>query len=226
MAYGKIIPPAVLALPRLGCVNLHPSLLPKYRGPSPIPWAIAEGDKETGVSVMLIDSGMDTGPLLAQKIFQIEKMETVESLVRKIHDIGPSFLAETILSYAAGTAKPVPQPTEGTSVTHLLEREDGRVKWNLSAETIERQFRAYHPWPGLWTVWLRNGKPIRLKLLKISVENGSLPPGKVEAKADHLLVGAKDKLIRVVELQAEGSLPTDAARFIRGHADMAGTTFV
>ena len=226
VAYGKIIPPSILALPRLGCVNLHPSLLPKYRGPSPIQCTIAEGDSETGLSVMLIDAGMDTGPLLAQKKIPLEKSETVESLVRKIHDVGPGFLGETILAYAAGTIKPMPQASEGVSVTHLLDREDGRIDWKKSAEAIERQFRAYHPWPGIWTAWERNGKPVRLKLLRINVETGSLPPGKVESRYDQLLVGTGEKLIRIVELQAEGSSPTDSPRFIRGHADITGAAFV
>lgn len=226
VAYGKIIPSAILALPRLGCVNLHPSLLPKNRGPSPIQWAIAEGDDETGISVMKLDEGMDTGPLLAQKRIQMEKLETVESLTRKIHDVGPAFLSETILAYVEGSVKPVPQPSEGSSVTHLLEREDGRVNWSMSAEAIERKFRAYHPWPGIWTTWQRNGKSIRLKLLRARIEDGSLPPGKVESKTDHLLIGTSDKLVRVEELQAEGSSPTDVARFIRGHADIAGATFI
>lgn len=226
VAYGKIIPSTILALPRLGCVNLHPSLLPKYRGPSPMQWTIAEGDDETGISVMKLDEGMDTGPLLAQKRIQIEKLETVESLTRKIHDVGPMFLSETILAYADGSVKPVPQPSDGASVTHLLEREDGRVNWSMPAEAIERKSRAYHPWPGIWTTWTRNGKSIRIKLFRARAENGSLPPGKVESKADHLLVGAGNNLIRVEELQAEGSSRTDVARFIRGHADIAGATFI
>lgn len=226
VAYGKIIPPTILALPRLGCVNLHPSLLPKYRGPSPIQWAIAEGDDETGISVMKLDEGMDTGPLLAQKRIPIEKLETVESLTRKIHDVGPTFLSETILAYADGSVKPVPQPSDGASVTHLLEREDGRINWSMPAEAIERKSRAYHPWPGIWTTWTRNGKSLRIKLFRARAENGFLPPGKVESKTDHLLVGAGNNLIRVEELQAEGSSTTDVARFIRGHADIAGATFI
>ncbi|MCG2697598.1 methionyl-tRNA formyltransferase, partial [Candidatus Parcubacteria bacterium] len=142
VAYGKIIPQSILDIPKLGCVNVHPSLLPKYRGPSPMQSAILNQELETGVSIMLIDDKMDHGPILSQKIIKIDEQETPESLSQKVIDLGGPQLIETIKAYFQGSIKPQEQNHEQVTFCKILTREDGRINWQKSAETIHAQIRA------------------------------------------------------------------------------------
>ncbi len=220
VAYGKLIPPNVLSVPRLGCVNVHPSLLPRHRGPSPMQAAIAEQDAETGVSIMTLDEGMDTGPLLAQTRFPLDARETYKTLEAKVHQTGVPLLAETLKRYAAGEIAPVPQAEEGVTVTRLLEREDGKADWSLPARTLDARRRAYTPWPGLWTTW--NG--LRVKLLETEAVAGTLPPGQVRFTDEAVEIGTSDGLLRVTRLQPEDAKPMSAEAFKNGYPEADGTT--
>lgn len=174
VAYGIIIPQTVLNLPRLGFVNVHPSLLPKYRGPTPIQSAIANGDKATGISIMLLDKGMDTGPLLAQEKIILAADETQVSLTEKIKQLGPALLIETIKKYVAGEIKPQPQDDSQAVICKMLSRDSGKIDWSEPAKKIEQKIRAYFPWPGTWTEFDHKGKNIRVKILKAKLNNDQL----------------------------------------------------
>ncbi|MFH1089576.1 MAG: methionyl-tRNA formyltransferase [Candidatus Uhrbacteria bacterium] len=199
VAYGIIIPQTVLNLPRLGFVNVHPSLLPKYRGPTPIQSAIANGDKETGVSIMLLDKGMDTGPLLTQEKIILATDETQVSLTEKIKQLGPALLIETIKKYVAGEIEPRPQDDSQAVVCKMLSRDSGKIDWSEPAERIEQKIRAYFPWPGTWTEFAHNGKNIRVKILEAKLNNGSL---------------------EVLEVQPEGGAVMPYEAFMRGYGKL------
>lgn len=224
VAYGKIIPQAVLDVPRLGCVNVHPSLLPKYRGPSPMNWAIAEGDATTGVTIMLLDAGMDTGPILSQASIGVDSDETMETLMAKAHEQGVPLLVDTLKRFAAGEIVPVAQNDEAATMTKLLDRDDGRIDWTLPMAVIERRLRAYQPWPGLWTVWNRNGVETRIKIhsLQPSDFRADLPPGTVLKQNSRLFVDCSDGTIEIHELQPEGKPRMSAEAFVLGYSDVNG----
>lgn len=196
VAYGLLIPQRILDRPRLGCINVHPSLLPKYRGPSPIQSAIANGDAETGISIMLLDKGMDTGPILTQKKIVLDAEETQMTLAEKIKQAGPKFLVETIKKFTTGEIKPMAQDDTKATVTKLLTREDGKIDWSEPAEKIERKIRAYYSWPGCWTEVLRNGKTLRVKILKSTLRNNRL---------------------FFLEVQPEGRPPMAYEEFVKGY---------
>jgi len=224
VAYGKLIPDSILQLPRLGCINVHPSLLPKLRGPSPMQWAVAQGDAMTGITIMLLDRGMDTGPILSSVTIGLDSDETYETLVAKVHEQGPRLLIETLQRHANGEISPVPQDNEHATVTRLLEREDGHVNWNLPMATVERMSRAYRPWPGIWSVWKRDGEETRLKFLDTSPTdfNADLPPGTVSRKQARLFVDCLDGTLEIHNVQPEGKPPMTAEAFLRGYSDIDG----
>jgi methionyl-tRNA formyltransferase len=224
VAYGKIIPESVLAIPRLGCLNVHPSLLPRHRGPSPMPFSIREGDRETGVTIMLLDHGMDTGPLLAATSIAIEPRETLATLTRKVMQVGPPLLVATVKEFASGRRVPTPQDPSKATITKLLSREDGRIDWKQTANEVDRQIRAFDPWPGTWTVWMRNGKETRLKILEaIPSDRSAAPvPGTVVVENGRVFVSCRDRMLDIIRLQPEGSAAMDAQSFSRGYSDVNG----
>ncbi|MBU0646590.1 methionyl-tRNA formyltransferase [Patescibacteria group bacterium] len=224
VAYGKIIPKQILDLPKYGCVNVHPSMLPKYRGPSPIQWAIAQGDAETGISIMLLDEGMDTGPILAFEGISIDGEETYETLVDKIHARGPKLLSETLKRLIKGEISPVPQSTQGASISKLLSREDGRIDWTKTMGEIDRRWRAYQPWPGAWSVWNKNGQVARLKILKMAPTDfeADLPPGTVAIKNNRLYVDCSDGTLELLEIQPEGKGRMSIPEFLNGYSEING----
>jgi len=239
VAYGKIIPQAVLDIPRLGCVNVHPSLLPKYRGPSPMNWAIAEGDTTTGVTIMLLDAGMDTGPILSQTGIGLDSDETMETLMAKAHAEGVPLLVDTLKRFAAGEIVPMPQDDAKATMTKLLDRDDGRVDWTQTMAAVERKLRAYQPWPELWTVWPRKfpspskgegqgevigEAAIRLKIhsLRPSDFRADLPPGTVSTKNSRLFVDCSDGTLEILELQPEGKPRMSSEAFLLGYSDVNG----
>ena len=156
-AYGRILPPEMLRVSPLGVLNVHPSLLPKYRGPSPVTEAILAGEPKVGVSVMLLDEGMDTGPILAQKETGVFPEEPADQLTQRLFALGADLLTEVLPAWEAGEIKPVPQNEDEASVTRLYSRKDGEIDWSLPAEYLARQLRALHPWPGLLYVL---GRPV------------------------------------------------------------------
>ena len=164
-AYGRILPPPVLAMPPHGCLNLHPSLLPRHRGPAPVVTAILEGDRSTGVTLMQLDQGMDTGPLISSQRVELTGSEDAETLTRRLFQLGARLLLDNLGPWVAGELTARPQIDAESTVTRKVERDDGRADWTMSAEQLERRCRAYKPWPGLYTQW--DGKI--LKLLDVTV---------------------------------------------------------
>lgn len=218
VAYGKIIPQNILDLPKLGAINVHPSLLPKYRGASPIQSAIVNCEKQTGISIMLLDQLMDHGPILAQQIISIGKRETANSLRNKIASIGPKLLVSTIFGYYAGKIQPIAQEHKNASLCKILTREDGKINWSESAKSIDARVRAFLPWPGTTTVW--NNKTIKvLKTNSVGINDVqlSLAPGKVGFCNNRLFVGTGLGLLEIINLQIESKSPMKIQDFINGH---------
>lgn len=215
VAYGQILPRALVELPRRGTLNVHASLLPRYRGAAPVQWAIARGETETGVTTMCLDEGLDTGPLLLQRPEPIGPTDTAPALEARLAAIGAALLLETLRGLEAGTLSPVAQ--DGTRATHapILKREDAVLDWGLPAEVLERRIRGFQPWPGGLT---RLGE-LGLKVLRAEVAApGPGKPGElVEVGRAGLLVacGGSTRL-RLLELQPESRRPMSAAAFAAG----------
>jgi methionyl-tRNA formyltransferase len=152
-AYGQILPQALLDIPRVGCLNVHTSLLPKYRGAAPIQWALLNGESETGVTIMKMDAGLDTGPMLAQAKTLIEPADNAQTLHDRLATMGAALLLRTIPEYLEGRIQPQPQPAEGVSYARKISKEDGRIDWSKPAKSIWNRLRAFTPWPGVFTFW-------------------------------------------------------------------------
>ena len=222
VAYGRILPTEILQVPPMGVVNIHPSLLPKYRGPSPVVTAILEGEDTAGVTIMLLDEGMDTGPILAQSVpVRLSGTEKGSALQSALFKEGASMLPNVLKGLQDGSLSPEPQDDSKASVTKLLERLDGEIDWSSSAERIDRMIRAYDPWPGTFTSW--NGKSIKVHDAQISY--GPAPDaGVVVAGDDYLIVGTGLGLIELKRVQLEGRQAVAAADFLRGQPDFDGAT--
>ena len=219
-AYGLFLPPEALVIPPLGCLNIHPSLLPRYRGPSPVVSAILNGDDETGVTIMKLDEGMDSGPILAQKQVPIEERETGPDLTRRLFDLGASLLAKTLPGWASGSIEASPQDESQATFTTLVKKEDGEIDWTDNAERIARMVRAYEPWPGTFTHW--DGK--LLKILDAKWVDGATSPGHVVGlDGSGIGIGTGDGLLAVDKLQIEGRRPSNAQDFVRGYPNFLGS---
>ncbi len=227
VAYGLILPPAVLELPRLGCLNIHASLLPRWRGAAPIQRAILAGDGESGVTIMQMDTGLDTGPLLAQRAVPIEAHMTSAGLHDAFAQLGAGLLLEVIASLEAGTARPRAQPAEGASYAHKLEKREALIDWSASAVHIARQVRGCNPWPIAETSLA--GTQLRIwqaDALAASSEgptpiegSAAAPPGTVLGLHDgQLLVACGEGVLAINQLQAAGRRVLSAAEFAHGHA--------
>ena len=213
--YGLLIPKHVLESPRHGILNVHTSLLPKYRGASPIQSAILNGDTETGVTIMKIDVGLDTGPILLQKKIPIHEHESFGEVEKKLAQLGVSLLYEAIPAYIDGRLVPVPQEHDQATACRELTRRDGQIDWQKSSTEIYNQYRALAPWPGVWSVW--QGK--RVKFLEIEPLGDRLPPGAVRAKDGTLLVGCAGGSVEIKKIQLEGKKAMSAADFIHGYGE-------
>ena len=227
VAYGKIIPSSILSIPSKGVVNVHPSLLPKYRGPSPIQWAILNGDKKTGISIMLLDEGMDTGPILAQKTIELSGNETARTLESKIHSIGPKFLCEILKSYEKGSSAPSVQNNQEASITRLISKEDGKINWNADAKSTERMVRAYIEWPTAWTTIKIKGGKVRIKILeaKVAQKNFGKTNGMLCEDQGRLFVAINSEALELITLQPEGKAQMKAQAFLAGRKDWIGKIF-
>ena len=212
-AYGRILPPDVLSAPRLGCVNVHASLLPRWRGAAPIQWAIASGDTETGVCLMQMEAGLDTGPVLAVRRMAVLAGDTAETLQQRLSELGGALVLEELPRHLAGALTPRPQPVEGVTLARLVEKEDGRVDWTRPAVELERRLRAFLPWPGAWTQL----GPQLLKIWRAEVVPGAGQPGTVVAAHGTLDVATGEGALRLLELQPEGKRRMTAAEFLSGH---------
>ncbi len=211
-AYGKILPPEVLTLPPKGCVNVHASLLPRHRGAAPIAAAILAGDTITGTTIMLMDEGMDTGPILAQATLEIQPDDTAITLGQRLARQGAELLAATLPMWLTGEIHPQPQPEEGATVCRPIRKEHGRIDWARPAIEIERMVRAYQPWPGAYTSW--QGQP--LKILRAHVAEGSAEPGKVIPWEGGAAVGTGQGLLVLEEVQPAGKRAMSIQDFLRG----------
>ena len=224
VAYGKILPADILDIPKMGAINVHPSLLPRHRGPSPMQGAIEQGDTVTGVSIMLLDEGMDTGPLLAFETIDLDEYETYTSLEKKVHLHGPQLLTETLHRYIAGQIEPSEQNEEKATLTHLLHREDGHVVWSQTMGEIERKSRAWEKWPGLWSMWDRSrGVCLRVKLLEIRPVDfvADVPPGTITTREGRLFVDCSNGTLEILQIQLEGKPKMNAGAFIQGYPDIS-----
>ena len=219
-AYGLFLPSEILQMPPLGCLNIHPSLLPRYRGPSPVVSAILNGDDETGVTIMKLDEGMDSGPLLAQAKVQLDSRETGTELTRRLFDIGADLLVDTLPGWASGDIPAVPQEESRATFTTLVKKEDGEIDWTHDAVRTARMVRAYEPWPGTFTHW--DGK--LLKILDAKWVDGATSPGHVVGlDGSGIGIGTGDGLLAVDRLQMEGRRPSDAQDFVRGYPALVGS---
>lgn len=219
-AYGQILPQAVLDLPRLACLNIHASLLPRWRGAAPIQAAILAGDALTGHTIMFMDAGLDTGDILLQRTIPIAPDETGGSLHDGLAALAPETILEALDLLAAGAAPRVPQVAAAATLAPKLTRESGRLDWSRSAVELERMVRAFQPWPGTFTTLspVRSGDPVRvLKVFSGGVEAGEGLPGSVlRADGDGLLVATAEGALRLQELQVEGRRRLRAGEFLRG----------
>ena len=218
LAYGRILPKILLDRIPGGFINIHPSLLPKFRGPSPIQAAILAGDSVTGVSIMKLDAGMDTGPLLAQSNIDLANNETSETLTKKVIEVSASLLIETLKGYVAGAIQPTAQSADGVSICKMLSREDGKIDWTESADVIDRKVRALTPWPGTSTTWTIAGKELGVKILKTTrAESDSHEFGVPRSESGKLLVDSADGTVEILELQPAGGKAMKGADFARGY---------
>ena len=223
VAYGEIFPAAVLNIPPLGCVNVHASLLPSYRGAAPINWAIAKGERKTGVTVMLMDEGMDTGDILTQREILIGEEETAEELSKRLSLEGAVLLLETIDCLAKNDISPVKQNSDIATYAPLLSRKDGEIDWNRDAEEIKNLVRAMTPWPCAHTTL--GGK--NLKIFRALAGPGKGNPGEIVSVGDKSLDVATGKgVLCVLSLQIEGGRKMDASEFMRGRKGLREGQFM
>ena len=225
-AYGLILPRAVVESPPLGCVNIHPSLLPRHRGPSPVAFTILEGDETAGVSLMLLDRGTDSGPVLAQEERPSQPQDTTGTLTDELFERGAALLTRVLPAYGRGEIAPEPQDDSRATYARKLTKEDGAIRWDLSAVELWRQVRAFTPWPGSFTRW-RGGLLKVVEAVPLTEQSDStpgvvlrLPAGKPAAVG----VAAGDGVLGLVKVQPEGRRVMDAAEFMQGHADFVGST--
>jgi len=226
-AYGKILPQAVLDLPGFGAINVHASLLPNYRGPSPIQNAILSGEKETGATIMLMDAGIDTGAMLSQKKLTIGPNETSDELSARLAQLSAKLLLETIPQWIERKIKPTAQDDKKASLCQLIERGDGKIIWSDSAREIHNQYCAFFSWPGIFTHWEKASALVRIKLNKISFSENNLPEnhriGEVFETQEKIAVQTGKGLVFLEELQREGKTNLKIKDFLNGNPDFIGS---
>jgi methionyl-tRNA formyltransferase len=217
-AYGQILPQAVLDLPRFGCVNVHASLLPKYRGAAPIQWAILNNEPATGVSIMKMAAGLDAGDVLSQRATPIGPDDTAATLHQRLAAMGGELLTATLPDYAAGAITPQPQDNTAASYARKITKADGRLDWSRSALELRNRIRAFTPWPGAFVNWSTHGQPRLLKIWRAQIEHRQGPPGEVlQADKAGVVVACGTDALRVEQLQLEGGRKMTAAEFLAGH---------
>jgi len=228
VAYGRIIPPWMLALPRLGCINLHGSLLPRYRGAAPIQWAVANGDAFTGNTTMLLEEGLDTGPILLQQTVEIKPNETAMDLFDALAKAGAPLMVETLAGIAAATLRPHPQNHAGATFAPLLDREDGRMDFAThTAHELYNRWRGFQPWPGAFTTL--DGKKLIVHRMEVdpaqeSNASGLAEPGQLCIESHRIFVCcAGNTWLELLELQLEGKKRLPASEFLRGNPLVSGS---
>lgn len=226
VAYGHLLREEVLATPRLGCINVHASLLPRFRGPAPIQWAVIHGEKVTGVTTMLMDRGLDTGDILLQAEEPIGEEDTAGSLHDRLARKGAELLTRTLSEFASGTIRPTPQDDRQASYAPLLKKNDGLIDWKKPAAQLESFVRGVTPWPGAHTYWKNN----RIKVFRArpvgTPSDGTAPPGTVlEAEKDRLVVACGEGALALLELQNASGSRLPVGEFLRGCHIAAGDVF-
>jgi len=228
-AYGQIIPKEILKIPKYGSLNLHPSLLPRWRGASPIQSTILAGDKEIGVTIMLMDEKVDHGPILAsQKLLITNEKIAPNELSKQLALLGAKLLIETIPKWIREEIKPQPQDESKATYSKVLKKEDGKINWEKSAKEIEKQIRAFEPWPGSFSFWPKNKKKLRLKILQAdTLPQKSHGPFGVKGKTfmapnNKIAVQTGKDFLVIEELQLEGKKPQKTEQFLRGYPNFIG----
>ena len=219
MAYGQILPRSLLEIPRVACLNLHASLLPRHRGAAPIQAALVAGDRQSGITVMYMDEGLDTGDILLQSRLEIAADETGGSLHDRLAQIAPVALNEALTHLGKGDAPRIPQDSSGATYAPKLERENGRIDWTESAALIERKIRAFNPWPGAFAL-VRNatGRERKLKIFSGKVVAApKTAPGEILPSDGSIMIAAKDGALSLGEVQLEGKRRMSASTFLRGY---------
>jgi methionyl-tRNA formyltransferase len=222
-AYGQILPGNILELPRFGCLNVHTSLLPKYRGAAPIQWTILNGESETGVTIMKMDPGLDTGAILTQQKTPIRPEDNSQTLHDRLAALGAELLVRTIPKYVSGTIRPQPQAAENASYAPKIKKQDGQIDWTQPARAVWNQIRALVPWPGAFTQLPAQPQPQLLKIWEAELIRQSGPPGEIlQAGKGGLVIGCGTDALRVASVQREGGRRMSAQEFLAGHSLAAG----
>lgn len=217
VAYGKIIPEKILQTPKHGWLNIHGSLLPKYRGASPIQGAILGGESETGVTLMKIDAGLDTGDIISQESIPISTGDDFLSLHDKLSQLGAEVIKDALVNYLNGKIIPIPQHEPTATKTSIIKKEDGKIDWSKDSVEIGRHIRAYNPWPGAFCKY--DNRTVKIYTAEVSDMDLDLKPGEVSFKDNSLFVGCGKGILRVNRLQLEGKKPQMAREFINGNSD-------
>jgi methionyl-tRNA formyltransferase len=221
IAFGQILPQALLDIPKFGCINIHASLLPKYRGAAPINWALAEGERETGLTTMQMDAGMDTGPTYLTAATPIGVEEDAEALTERLAELAGPLIVET-LEQVAGGLTPTPQDDAGATRAPLLTKEVGRMDWTRPAREVVNRVRAFVPWPGSHTTY--RGEPWKVVRARVgeSPARGAVPGEVLRVDGDSLLVATGEGSVRILELQIPGGRPMTVQAYLNGHAVARG----
>ncbi|WP_343162553.1 methionyl-tRNA formyltransferase [Desulfurobacterium thermolithotrophum] len=220
-AYGKILPNEILDLPKFGCINVHASLLPEYRGASPIQSALLDGKEKTGVTIMLISPELDAGDIISQKEVLIDRKDNAQTLHDKLANLGAELLVETIPSYVSGKLKPIPQESSKATYCKPITKEMGKIDWTLPAEKIFNMIRAFTPWPSAYTTF--RGK--RIKLLEAEPIEGNGNPGEVIKADKELVISTGEGALKIKKLRPEGKKEISGEEFIRGYRIKVGEKF-
>ncbi len=226
-AYGKILPESILKLPGFGAINIHASLLPNYRGPSPIQNALLNGEKKTGITLMLMDKGIDTGEIIKQQELAIGNNETVIELSQRLSALSIKLILESIPLWIERKIKSTPQDEKKATLCQLIERSDGKIIWSDSAQSIYNRYRAFFAWPGIFTYWEKDGSILRIKLNKITFSNANATEkkhlGEVFQMEEKIAIQTGDGLIFPQEIQKESKNNLNIKEFINGNVDFIGS---
>lgn len=221
-AYGQYISPKILALPSLGAINIHPSLLPKYRGASPIQWTLANGEEKTGVTLLYVSDEMDAGDIICQEEYPVGKDDTIETLKPGLAELGANLLIRTVDMIRQGTVKSYPQEASEATYVPKLKKSDGKIDWTMRAEEIRNRIRGFTPWPSCFCDAPKESNN-HLKITKARVESGTGHPGEIlEAGGEGLLVATGENALRLLDVQPSGKKPMSGAAYLCGYALKVG----
>ena len=223
IAYGQILNEEVLNIPKVACINVHASLLPKYRGAACLQAPILNGDTKTGVTIMLMDKGLDTGDILHQEVIELTGDETLEIIHDKLSELGAKVLGDTLINFAEEKITPQKQDNSLSSYVTIINKTDGQINWNEEAVTIERKIRAFTPWPGTFTYL--NGKLVKIIKAKEVICKNNLNVGEIFSENKELLVKCGQNALLILELQLEGKKATDSQSFLAGHVNIISQKF-